>query len=141
MIFILPISSSIFLRAIGLEWFNYCIYKNVYKQNKMEKLLPDYKTIYSDIIIKKFPQKKYCLQLLQKKSLSVVDIMELNGKIFGIPDKETFIANQKHRSYNKTDIFEILNYQKENKLNNNQLAIKFKLSRNTVTKWKKYFAV
>ncbi|AYN02343.1 helix-turn-helix domain-containing protein [Chryseobacterium sp. 3008163] len=108
----------------------------------MKKSIPDYKRIYNDIIIKEFPDKRNCcLRLLQKESLSVVDIIELNEKIFGIPDKEIFIANQKHRSYRETDILKILDYQKKNKLNNTQLAIHFKLSRNTVAKWKKDLVV
>ncbi|MDV7695514.1 helix-turn-helix domain-containing protein [Chryseobacterium soli] len=108
----------------------------------MEKLIPDYKRIYNDIIIKDFPDKRdCCMRLLQKESLSVVDIIELNEKIFGFPDKETFAANQRHRSYRKTDILKILDYQKKNQLNNKQLALHFKLSRNSVTKWKKRFVV
>lgn len=108
----------------------------------MEKLIPDYKRIYNDIIIKNFPDKKdCCMRLLQKESLSVVDIIALNEKIFGSPDKETFAANQRHRSYRKADILKILDYQKKNELNNTQLAIHFKLSRNTVAKWKKNFAI
>lgn len=108
----------------------------------MEKLIPDYKRIYNDIIVKEFPDKRNCcMRLLQKESLSVLDIIELNEKIFGSPDKETFAANQRHRSYKKTDILKMLDYQKKNQLNNTQLAIHFKLSRNTVTRWKKSFVV
>jgi hypothetical protein len=33
----------------------------------------------------------------------------------------------------------MLDYQKKNKLTNSQLAKHFKLSRNTVTKWKRLF--
>lgn len=108
----------------------------------MEKLVPDYNRIYNDIIIKKIPDKRTCcMRLLQKESLSVLDIIELNEKIFGIPDKKTFAANQRHGSYRKTDILKMLDYQKKNQLKNTQFAIHFKLSRNTVTKWKKGFVV
>ncbi|NML72456.1 helix-turn-helix domain-containing protein [Chryseobacterium sp. RP-3-3] len=108
----------------------------------MEKLIPDYKRIYNDIIMKKFPDKRTCcMRLLQKESLSVVDIIELNEKIFGIPDKETFAANQRCRSYKKRDILKMLDYQKKKQLNNTQLAIHFKLSRNTVAKWKKKYVI
>lgn len=71
--------------------------------------------------------------------MSAIEIIELNKKIFGIPDKETESENRKHRSYNKSDILEMLDYQKEQQLNNSQLASHFKLSRNTVAKWKKNF--
>jgi|SRR6218665_412683 len=97
---------------------------------------PDYKRIYSDILTKKYPHKREERKtLLAKESLSVLGIIELNKKIFGIPDKE----NQKHHSYSKSDILYILDYQKKHKLNNLQLANHFKLSRNTVAKWKKRF--
>ncbi|RLJ32966.1 hypothetical protein CLU97_2437 [Chryseobacterium sp. 7] len=108
----------------------------------MEKAKPDYKRIYNDILVKEFPEKKAnCQQLLQKERLSVVDILVLNEKIFGTPDKETFVANQRLRSFSKSDILKILDYQKKNKLNNFQLASRFKLSRNTVSKWKKSFLI
>ena len=43
--------------------------------------------------------------------------------------------------HHKTTILEILQYQKNNNLNNNQLADHFKLSRNTITKWKKIYII
>jgi len=108
----------------------------------MKNSKPDYKIIYSDILHQKFPDKKTeCQSFLEKETLSVLDILELNDKIFGAPDKQSFISNQKHRSYNKSDIVQILKYQKKHKLSNNQLANQFKLSRNSVTRWKKMFLV
>lgn len=101
---------------------------------------PDYKRIYSDILNKKFPHKKEeCKSLLNKKQLSVLDIIELNQKIFETSDEKTLQNNQRHRSYNRKDIIQILDYQKKHHLNNTQLAAHFKLSRNTVAKWKKMF--
>lgn len=106
----------------------------------MEKSNPDYHRIYSDIINKKHPEKKEeCKAFLSKKELSVLDIIELNTKIFGLPDRSTETFNQKHRSYDTSAILKILAHQKTNKLNNTELAQHFKLSRNTVTKWKKLF--
>ena len=108
----------------------------------MKNNQPDYKTIYADILHKKHHEKKAeCFPLLEKENLSVLDIIELNKKIFGIADKETQAENQKHRSYSKSDILSILDYQKKHKLNNIQLARHFGLSRNTVAKWKKTFVV
>ncbi len=102
--------------------------------------IPDYKQIYTDILLKKYPHKmEQCTAILNKNNLRALDIMELNKKIFGIPDKENFEFNQRHRSYSKSDIFRILDYQKRHRLNNSQLANHFSLSRNTVTKWKKLF--
>jgi len=99
---------------------------------------PDYKRIYSDIINKKFPGKmEECKILLDKKELSVIDILELDQKIFGKMDKSQRAFNQKIRSYKLPDIREILDYQNKYQLNNSQLANHFQLSRNTIAKWKK----
>ena len=108
------------------------------KQIQKEGLKPDYKRIYNDLIDKKYPERREEFKfILEKKKLSILDIIKLNQKIFG--EKEDFILNQKHRSYDKTSILEIMDYQKKNKLNNKQLALKFNMSRNTIAKWKKLF--
>ena len=97
---------------------------------------PDYKRIYSDILLKKYPEKKeICTAFLEKQHLSAFDVIMLNEKIFGTNQSK----NQKLRSYRKSDILKILDYQKKNNLNNSQLANHFKLSRNTIAKWKKLF--
>ncbi|WP_317048662.1 hypothetical protein [Chryseobacterium sp. KLBC 52] len=74
---------------------------------------------------------------MSKESMSLSDVLKINNIIFfdGVSE------NQKFKSYDKQTIFEILEYQKKYKLNNSQLAKHFKLSRNTVTKWKRIFLV
>ncbi|UTX50043.1 helix-turn-helix domain-containing protein [Chryseobacterium sp. MA9] len=105
-----------------------------------KKNQPDYIKIYSDIIHQKFPHKKEeCEKFLTKKSLSAIDILELNKRIFGTKDYEVNKMNQKLRSYSKSDILRILDYQKSNKMKNFQVAEHFGLSKNTMTKWKKMF--
>ena len=100
---------------------------------------PNYKQIYIDILDKKFPHKKEaCNKILSKTRVSTIDVIVLNKIIFGTA-KETNSFNQKHRSYSKNHILHILDYQKKHKLNNSQLANHFKLSRNTVSKWRKIF--
>jgi len=107
---------------------------------KVQNLRPDYIRIYTDIINKKKPDKKgECKNLLRKEELSVLDILELNRKIFGNLDKEIEMINQKFRSYQESDILQILDYQRKNNLNNIQIANHFKTSRNTIAKWKKLF--
>jgi hypothetical protein len=102
--------------------------------------MPDYKRIYSDIIDKKFPDRKQeYFYFLEKDSLSILDIIKLNQKIFGTSNKQNLAFNQMHRAYDEEAIIEILNYQKNNNMNNSQLAVHFKLSRSTVTKWRKNF--
>ncbi|MGG5208245.1 helix-turn-helix domain-containing protein [Chryseobacterium sp. MIQD13] len=101
---------------------------------------PDYKKIYNDLIVKKYPEKLVkCRMLLQKKELSVLDIICLNQMIFEKTGNYSTKENQKFRSYDKNTICYILDYQKEYKLNNIQLANHFNLSRNTVAKWKKLY--
>ncbi|NML69137.1 helix-turn-helix domain-containing protein [Chryseobacterium sp. RP-3-3] len=106
----------------------------------MEKMMPNYKLIYGDIIKKKYPHKKLqCHTILNKEQLSVLDVIKLNDIIFDSTHKEAGIFNQMLRSYDQSAILEILDYQKANKLNNTQLALEFKLSRNSISKWKKIF--
>ncbi|AZA50661.1 helix-turn-helix domain-containing protein [Chryseobacterium carnipullorum] len=103
---------------------------------------PDYHKIYSDIIRLRHPEKrKYCEDILSKVNLSDLDVIKLNDIVFSQQKKESQIFNQMHRAYNEQAILQILNYQKKNKLNNSQLAVYFKLSRNTVAKWKKIYKI
>lgn len=102
------------------------------------QIKPNYKKIYGDMINIKYPHKmESCKKLLDQDELSVLNIITLNRIIFNNQSEEEVKFNQKFRSYSRTDILNILNYQKENNLNNKQLAEHFRLSRNTVTKWKK----
>ncbi|MFP3595580.1 helix-turn-helix domain-containing protein [Chryseobacterium sp. SIMBA_029] len=101
---------------------------------------PDYKKIYHDIILRKYPEKyNLCSSLLEKNTLSQLDIIKLNQLVFTHEDKKTFEFNQKHRSYDQSTIFKILRHQKERKYNNSQVAKEFNISRNTIAKWKKTF--
>lgn len=94
-----------------------------------------------DILERKFPNKiEDCRYLLDKDNLSVLEVIALDKKIFGVTI-ENEKSNQKHRSYTKGAIIEILIYQEKHRLNNTELALHFKLSRNTVTKWKKRFKI
>lgn len=106
----------------------------------MEKSNPDYKRIYNDIIDQKYPQKRgLCRNILNKPQLDVLDIIQINSIIFDSKEKDTQEFNHKHRSYDVYSIRKILNYQKKEKLNNSEVSRKFKLSRNTIAKWKKFF--
>lgn len=108
----------------------------------MKDSTPNYIKIYSDIIKIKFPEKEQeCNNILYKKNnLSLLDVIKLNSIIFGSP-KNLTKDNQRHKSYKKEDILQILMYQKRNKLNNKQVATHFKLSRNTIAKWRKIFHI
>ncbi|MBV8325160.1 helix-turn-helix domain-containing protein [Chryseobacterium sp.] len=107
----------------------------VIKTHGTKKITPDFRCIYSDIL-KLYPEKETeCRNILSKKELSAIDILELNNRIFGLSQKD----NHKYHAYQPSDILRMLHYQKVNKLNNVQLAHHFKLSRNSITKWKKMF--
>lgn len=106
--------------------------------NQIQKLSrPNYKKIYQDIIIKKFPDKIPVLSsILNQEEFSVLHILEIDRLLFST-DKEAEIFNQQHRSYDQQAIREILEYQKKYLLTNTQVASHFKLSRNTLAKWKR----
>ena len=106
----------------------------------MNQMIPNYKKIYSDLIVRKYPEKLDELEcFLQKDTLTTLDVMKLSMKLNRHTEKPERKFNQRLRSYNKEAILEILDYQKVFRLNNSQLAEHFSLSRNTVTKWKKFY--
>ncbi|MEI3789309.1 MULTISPECIES: helix-turn-helix domain-containing protein [unclassified Chryseobacterium] len=101
---------------------------------------PDYIKIYTDLIELKYPEKKWkCQTILSKDSLSPLDVINLEKILFKSIEKEFDHFNQAHRSYNEKVILEILEYQDKNSLNNSQVARHFKLSRNTLTRWKRIY--
>lgn len=98
---------------------------------------PNYKKIYTDLLNRKYPEKKQlCAYILNKPEIEALDVIELNELIFS-GKKSNASKNQSFRSYDEQTVLKILNYQKKNRLNNIQLANHFKLSRNTVARWKK----
>jgi len=100
---------------------------------------PNYKKIYTDMIIRKYPEKEsVCRSILEKKDFSTLDVLAIEKLLF-VKQKEKASFNQKHRFYDLETIKEILEYQQQKNLNNTELASHFKLSRNTVTNWKKNF--
>lgn len=100
----------------------------------------NYKALYTDMINKKFPEKtRLCQNILKKKKVSVLDAIKMNDLLFPQKSLEDEQFNQKHKSYMEDDIMKILDYQRKHNLTNTQIALKYKLSRNTVAKWKKIF--
>ena len=101
---------------------------------------PNYKRIYEDMLTYKYPEKRpLCHTILSKNSFSVKDVIKINDIIFPRNKGNEQSENQKHRSYDKSAVLEILDYQQKNRLNNTEVAAYFNLSRNTVAKWKKQF--
>ena len=103
-------------------------------------MIPNYKSIYLDIISKKFPSKTDTYEkILSKKILSNYDVIVLNKELF--PNAKNQTENQKLKSYTKETILKILDYQKAKKLNVTELARHFSISRNTIAKWRKIYIV
>lgn len=104
---------------------------------------PDFQKIYSEIIKIYYPEKeKECSFYLNRSLWSSLDVITVNNILFSQKSsKEVLEFNQKHRAYDEKTIKKILKYQKTNKLNDTQVSIHFKLSRNTLLKWKRNFSV
>jgi len=102
---------------------------------------PNYSRIYRDLIVKKFPDKLHgCTVLLSKENLTFFEILRINELLFGKKNKEQESQEQRYRAYDKQTILRIMRYQNQKKLNDKELAVHFKLSRNTIRRWKKVFA-
>ncbi|KQS91625.1 hypothetical protein [Chryseobacterium sp. Leaf394] len=100
----------------------------------------NYKAIYTDMIQEKFPEKMVLVKnLLDREKVSILDAIKINEILFPNKSADEERLTQKHKSYYEDDILKILEYQRVNKLNNIQIATKFKMSRNTIAKWKKQF--
>ncbi|WP_126653189.1 helix-turn-helix domain-containing protein [Chryseobacterium aureum] len=104
-------------------------------------MIPDYKQIYTDILEEKFPERLADAALMhQLETLhSAFDIFKFNQLIFGEPEYAVGFNNQRLRSYDEASILKILKYQQQKGLNNLQLGKQFKISRNTIAKWKAIF--
>lgn len=102
---------------------------------------PYYHKLYADLIRDKYPGKeKDCSAYLQKENWTALDVIHINELLFGVKKKEHQSIDKKHRSYDLESIEQILLYQQNNMLNNNQVANKYGLSRNTISKWRRLFA-
>ncbi len=96
----------------------------------------NYNRIYKDLLTKKYPEKLDELKdILKQDTLSEFDVLFIDKTIS--PDH--YGNSGKQRSYCKTTILKILDYQSTHALNNTQLAQHFDVSRNTIAKWRCLF--
>ncbi|REC80279.1 helix-turn-helix domain-containing protein [Chryseobacterium elymi] len=104
-------------------------------------MIPDYKQIYTDILEEEFPEKLLdaAIRLKLEALYSSFDILKFNQLIFGDAKYTIECDNQRLRSYDKESILKILSYQKRNGLTNLQVSNHFKISRNTIARWKAIF--
>lgn len=102
---------------------------------------PLYHKIYTDMIRDKYPDREEnCRDYLNKKNWTALDVIRVNMILFSKKQgHKEILSGQRHRAYDEESIKQMLQDQKENMLNNKELSTKYKLSRNTVAKWKKIF--
>ncbi|NML71784.1 helix-turn-helix domain-containing protein [Chryseobacterium sp. RP-3-3] len=96
---------------------------------------PNYQKIYEDLIKFKGLEDYMTVPKLERS----IDIIKFNKLI----SKQTVneIVTRQGRSYDEDSILELLHYQIKYDMSNTQLALEFKLSRNTVARWKKIYNV
>lgn len=102
---------------------------------------PNYKRIYKDFIAIHSPNKAGdCNSILSKQELCALDIIRLNTILFQQERKLNKNYKSAHKCYDIKTIQQILDHQKRHQLNNVETAKYFKMSRNTLAKWKKEFS-
>lgn len=102
---------------------------------------PFYHKLYADMIRDKYPDREQkCADYLNKEDWTALDVIKVNTILFAKKQGHNEISSdQRHRAYDQKSIKQMLYEQKKDKLNNKELAVKYKLSRNTVAKWRKLF--
>ena len=108
------------------------------KHNISER--PDFERIYRELAEKKNISKPLGHLFSEQKIWDSLDVIDTNQYLFENSLKDVQKFNQRLRSYDESSIKKILKYQQKHKLNNSQVMLKFKISRNTISKWKKLFS-
>lgn len=75
---------------------------------------------------------------LLKNLNTTEDVLHLNEKIFK-QSKESLRNNQKLRTYDRKTMLRLLQYQKKHGFSTSYMSKKYKISRTTLTKWKRTF--
>lgn len=114
------------------------------KNNSKQLKVIGYKNIYTDLIYESNylnPKNIEAVKDQISKINSFSDVLRLNEVIRG---KNTTVnsvkLNQQLKSYDKDLIFKILKEQQNSGLSNQDIALKYKMSRNTIAKWKNVFS-
>lgn len=93
--------------------------------------------IFKDLIATKYPDKKEEYKdYLNKRNLNQLDVLKISELIRKHSSNAVYNLSQKHKAYNQNTIQKILRYQKVYELNDSEVARHFKMSRNTIKKWK-----
>ena len=105
----------------------------------------NYISLYTDFINDNNSlQNKTKIKLLKhinnQQELSVKKIIKINSIIKNdIASGKNNKKTQQLKAYDYDFVQQTLDYQKKYNLSNNNISIEFKLSRNTIAKWKKHF--
>ncbi|MCD9855717.1 hypothetical protein LUD75_13420 [Epilithonimonas sp. JDS] len=104
------------------------------------RMKPNYTKIYLDLI--KFRKKDDVISdsLLEKiNNIKIVkDVLEIERELF---KNDNSAYNQKLRCYDEKTVKSILEHQRLNKITNTELGQKYKVSRNTIAKWRKIYSI
>ena len=109
----------------------------------------NYKTLYLDFVshTNQLPEsiKQQLIELLKqenKEHISYKRLIEINGVIKENMYQSRYVEHKKYKQlkvYDEHYIKYLLKYQQRNNMTNTALSYKFKLSRNTVARWKGIF--
>lgn len=105
----------------------------------MNQIKPDYKKIFTDMVkyyelfLTDQIQKEIDI-ILSREELTSLDVLKMNELLF--PRSIKFSQNQKLHKFDHQSKKFIIEYQKKLKLSNISTATTFKISRNTLAKWK-----
>jgi len=100
---------------------------------------PDFGKIFREMAEKKNILKNQQGCIAEQKEWNSLDVIKINEELFAKDNKENLRFNQKHRAYDESSIKELLEYQQKHKLNNTEMMSLFKISRNTIARWKRIF--
>ncbi len=101
---------------------------------------PNYKKIYHDMLKLEHPEKLKDPKIreLLDKLHTTEDVLNFNEKIFE-QSKESEKNNQRLKTYDKKTMFKLLQYQQKHGFSTSYMSRKYKISRTTISNWKKTF--
>jgi Transcriptional regulator containing PAS, AAA-type ATPase, and DNA-binding domains len=101
---------------------------------------PNYTKIYQDMLKEKAPDKLKDPEIKRqlKKLNTTENVLSFNEKVFK-QSKESLLHNQKLKTYDKQTILKLLHYQEKHGFSTSHMSKKYKISRTTLTKWRKTF--
>ncbi len=78
------------------------------------------------------------IQTLLQNLKTTEDVLNFNELVFK-QSKESMKNNQKLKTYDKKTMLKLLQYQKKHGFSTSYMSKKYKISRTTLSKWKKTF--